>query len=60
MIKTELKNAAKISSNVFEDVRTAKHIFDNMDTKCIIKGFIQVIKSDPFGFLCFCENQVRS
>ena len=57
VIKSELKNKGKLSSNVFEDVRPAKYIFDNTDNG-VIKGFIQEIKSDPFGFLIYCENQV--
>jgi hypothetical protein len=58
MIKSTFKNSSKLSSNVLDDTRTAKRIFDNIDAQTSIKGYIQVIKSEPFGFFTLCENQV--
>ena len=59
MIKSSFKNSTKLSSNVLDDTRTAKSIFDNLNADTVIKGYIQVIKSDPFGFLTLSEIQVR-
>jgi hypothetical protein len=58
MIKSTFKNSSKLSSNVLDVTRTAKRIFDNIDAQTSIQGYIQVIKSDPFGFFTLCENQV--
>jgi len=58
VIKSTFKNSSKLSSNVHDDVRTAKSIFDNMNPESLIKGYIQVIKSDPFEFYTLCDNQV--
>jgi hypothetical protein len=59
MIKSNFRNYDKLSSNVFEDVRTAKTIFDNSEKRDFLNGYIQIIKSDPFGFSLLCENQVK-
>ena len=59
MIKSNFKNSDKFSSNVFEDVRIAKNIFDNSEKRDFLNGYIQIIKSHPFGFSLLCENQVK-
>ncbi len=59
MIKSNIRNYDKLSSNVFENVRTAKTIFDNSEKRDFLNGYIQIIKTDPFGFSLFCENQVK-
>jgi hypothetical protein len=62
VIKSEFRNAERYSSNVFEDVDRAKMIYDNLfisqNESIIIKGFIQEIKMNKFGFLLYTEKQV--
>jgi hypothetical protein len=60
VIKSELKNANRLSSNIFEDVQSAKTVFDIIycnDTETF-KGYIQEIKMDRFGMLLYSEKQV--
>jgi hypothetical protein len=59
MIKGNFRNYDKLSSNVFEDVRTEKTIFDSSEKRDLLNGYSQIIKSDPFGFSLLCENQVK-
>lgn len=60
VIKSELKNATRLSSNILEDTRSAKFVFDNIskEKNDAIKGYIQTIKSDPYGFLLYSDKQV--
>jgi hypothetical protein len=49
VIKSELKNASRLSSNIFEDALSAKAVFDNIICNdSSIQGFIQEIKMDKF------------
>jgi hypothetical protein len=62
VIKSELCNAERLSTNIFEDAQTAKNIFDNIyhdDKKSLIKGYIQEIRMDKFGMLLYCQKQVN-
>jgi hypothetical protein len=61
VIKNELKNSNRLSSNIFEDVQSAKTVFDNVDrSTAVIKGFIQDIKMNRFGMLLYSEKQVTN
>ena len=62
VIKHELKNANRLSSNIFIDAQSAKTVFDNLyhdklDTP--IKGYIQDIRLNKFGMLLYSDKQVN-
>ena len=62
VIKYEVKHENKISSDILIDVKSAKTIFDKLtqknDASSPIKGFIQEIKMEKFGFLLYSAKQV--
>jgi hypothetical protein len=60
----EFRNRGRFSRKIFEDVEITKIIFDNKfipaEEDIIIKGFIQEIRLHKFGYLMYCEKQVKN
>lgn len=59
-IKYEAKHQLRISVDFFYDALASKYIFDNLsDYEDGVKGFIHQLHLDPFGFIMFCDFQVK-
>ena len=63
VIKSEFVNRFKISNDIFIDSQAAKFVIDRICSSLMlngnIKGYIQELRLNPFGFLLFSELQVR-
>ena len=61
-MRSQIKISERFSINVYQDVFIAKTVFDKLskkDEEISMKGYIQKIVMDKFGFLMFSEKQVN-
>ncbi len=61
-MRSQIKISERFSLNVYQDVFIAKTVFDKLskkDEEISMKGYIQKIVMDKFGFLMFSEKQVN-
>ncbi len=62
VMRSQIKISERFSLNVYQDVFIAKTVFDKLskkDEEISMKGYIQKIVMDKFGFLMFSEKQVN-